>query len=147
VTAIRPWKEAVAMNVEWELVRSGPASGDHGVLLLPGGSCSARSYGAVMAQPALAGTRLVAATLPGHAGTAPPEDFSVESYARLAAKLAAENGCDVVVGFSMGATVAFEMAASGIFCWASASPRGTNRPSSVQSSGPEPFWAGCRRRR
>ncbi len=103
------------MDVDWELVRSGPDTADHGVLLLPGGANAARSYSEVMAQPLLAGTRLVAATLPGNVGTPPPNDFSVENYARLAAELAAGNDCDVVVGFSMGATVALEMAASGAF--------------------------------
>ena len=98
-----------------ELVRSGPETADHGVLLLPGGANAARSYSEVMAQPLLAGTRLIAATLPGNVGTPPPNDFSVESYARLAAELAAANDCDVVVGFSMGASVALEMAASGAF--------------------------------
>jgi pimeloyl-ACP methyl ester carboxylesterase len=68
-----------------------------------------------MAQPALAGVGLVAATLPGHGGTPCPADFSIENTARLAGELAAEIGCDVVVGFSMGATVALEMAASGAF--------------------------------
>ncbi len=101
--------------VEWELVRSGPDAAEHGVLLLPGGACAARQYDEVMSQPALAGTRLVAATLPGHVGTPPPQDFSVENYARDAAKLAAEHRCDVVVGFSMGATVALEMVASQLF--------------------------------
>ncbi len=103
------------MGVDWELVRSGPDAADHGVLLLPGGANGARSYGEVMAQPVLAGTRLVAATLPGHVGTPPPNDFSIENYARLATELAADNDCDVVVGFSMGASVALEMAASGAF--------------------------------
>jgi pimeloyl-ACP methyl ester carboxylesterase len=103
------------MDVQWELVRSGPDTADHGVLLLPGGASAARSYGEVMAQQPLAGTRLVAATLPGHAGAPLPVDFSVESYARLAAELASENDCDVVAGYSMGATVAFEMVASRAF--------------------------------
>ena len=103
------------MGVEWELIRSGPESADHGVLLLPGGANAARSYDEVMVQPVLAGTRLVAATLPGHAGAPPPDDFAVESYASLAAEVAADNGCDVVAGFSMGATVALEMAASRAF--------------------------------
>jgi pimeloyl-ACP methyl ester carboxylesterase len=55
-------------------------------------------------------------TLPGHGGTPPPEDFSIENYARLTAGLAAGFGCDVVLGFSLGASVALEMAASGAFC-------------------------------
>ncbi len=103
------------MGVDWELVRSGPDAAEHGVLLLPGGANAARSYSEVMAQPVLAGTRLVAATLPGNVGTPPPTDFSIENYARLAAELAADHDCDVVVGFSMGASVALEMAASGAF--------------------------------
>jgi pimeloyl-ACP methyl ester carboxylesterase len=112
---VRRAEEAVAMGVDWELVKSGPDNAEPGVLLLPGGLNAARSYAAVMARPVLAGTRLVAATLPGNAGTPPPDDFSIESYARLAAELAVDNGCDVVVGFSMGASVALEMAASGAF--------------------------------
>jgi pimeloyl-ACP methyl ester carboxylesterase len=77
--------------------------------------CSARLYAEVMAEPVLGGTRLVAATLPGHAGAAPPEDFSTEHYARITAALAHDLHADVVVGFSMGATVAYEMAVSGAF--------------------------------
>ena len=103
------------MGVDWELVKSEPDAAEHGVLLLPGGANAARSYSGVMAQPVLAGTRLVAATLPGNVGTPPPTDFSIENYARLAAELAATHKCDVVVGFSMGASVALEMAASGTF--------------------------------
>lgn len=98
-----------------ETIQSGPAEADRTVLLIPGGLNSARSYAELMAQPALSGVRLVAVTLPGHAGAPPPEDFSIESYARLAADLAAELGCDAVVGFSVGASVALEMAASGAF--------------------------------
>jgi pimeloyl-ACP methyl ester carboxylesterase len=103
------------MGVEWQTVRAGADGSGHGVLLLPGGLMAARSYDRVLARPELAGTRLVAATLPGHAGTPPPDDLSVERYAELATELAADNRCDVVVGFSMGATVALEMAASGGF--------------------------------
>src|SRR5437660_1126852 len=100
------------MNVEWDLYEAGPLDAKQTVLLLPGGMCSARSYAEVMAEPALAGTRLVAATLPGHAGAAPPDDFSIENCARLTETLAARIGADVVVGFSMGACVAVEMIAS-----------------------------------
>ncbi len=85
------------------------------MLLLPGGMCGAGSYAEVMAEPALAGTRLIAATLPGHAGAPPPDDYSVESYARLATELATKVGADVLVGFSMGASVAVEMVTSGTF--------------------------------
>jgi len=101
------------MSVEWDVVESGPADAAHGVLLLPGGGCPAAEYGPVMEQPALADVRLVAATLPGHAGTPPPADFSVAHYAEEAAQLAEKYRCDVVAGFSMGATVALEMALAG----------------------------------
>ena len=96
----------------WERRESGPPDAEHRVLLLPGGMCSAMSYNEVMSQPSLAGVGLVAVTLPGHADAAAPSDFSVEHYARLVGGLAADVGCDVVVGFSMGANVALEMVAS-----------------------------------
>jgi pimeloyl-ACP methyl ester carboxylesterase len=103
------------MQIDWELCESGPADADRAVLLLPGGLLRARSYREVMTQPALKQVRLVAATLPGHGGTSPPDDFGIEYAAGLAARLAAEKRCDVVLGFSMGASVALEMAASGAF--------------------------------
>jgi len=103
------------MDTPWEILRSGPANAERSVLLLPGGMCSARSYAEVMAEPGLAETRLVAATMPGHAGAPPPDDFSAENYARLTADLAKSEGVDVVVGFSMGAQVAYEMVVSSLF--------------------------------
>ena len=103
------------MSFEWEIVESGPKSADHTVLLIPGGLNTSRSYAELMAQPTLAGVRLIAVTLPGNGGTPPPEDFSIENYARLTANLAADFGCDVVLGFSLGASVALEMVASGAF--------------------------------
>jgi pimeloyl-ACP methyl ester carboxylesterase len=103
------------MEIDWELREAGPSEANRTVLLLPGGMCSAGSYAVVMAEPALADMRLVAATLPGQAGAPPPDDYSVENYARLTAELARKIGADVVVGFSMGATVAFEMVTSGTF--------------------------------
>ncbi len=103
------------MDTPWEVVESGPVGAERTALLLPGGMCSARSYAEVMAEPAVAGARLVAATMPGHAGARAPHDFSVEEYARITAELAQEVGADVVVGFSMGATVAYEMAVTGVF--------------------------------
>src|SRR4051794_29756546 len=102
-------------DLDWELRESGPADAEHTVLLLPGGMCSARSYAEVMAEPALAGMRLVAATLPGQAGAPPPDDYTVENYARLTAALPEQVGGHVVVGFSMGANVAFEMVVSDNF--------------------------------
>jgi pimeloyl-ACP methyl ester carboxylesterase len=59
--------------------------------------------------------RLIAATLPGHAGAPPPDDYSIENNARLASDLARKVGANVVVGFSMGASVALEMVASASF--------------------------------
>jgi pimeloyl-ACP methyl ester carboxylesterase len=103
------------MTLDWELREQGPADATHTVLLLPGGMCSAGSYAEVMAEPALAGMRLVAATLPGQCGTPPPDDYSVENYARLVSQLVAQVGADIVVGFSMGAVVAVEMAVSRAF--------------------------------
>ncbi len=103
------------MDQAWEFVESGPPDAQRTILLLPGGMCSARSYAEVMAEPALAGIRLVAATLPGHAGTPPPEDFSTDEYARITAELAKSVQADVVVGFSMGAMVAYETVVSGAF--------------------------------
>jgi pimeloyl-ACP methyl ester carboxylesterase len=101
--------------VAWDLRQSGPADARQAALLLPGGMCTADFYDEVMAEPKLADVRLVAATLPGHGGTDAPDDTTVENYARLAGELAAEHGCDVVVGHSMGANVALEMAALGEF--------------------------------
>ena len=103
------------MAVDWQLRESGPTAAERTVLLLPGGMCSAGSYAEVMAQPALAQTRLVAATLPGQAGAPSPDDYSVENYARRVTELATTVGADVVVGFSMGAVVAVEMVMSGSY--------------------------------
>jgi pimeloyl-ACP methyl ester carboxylesterase len=103
------------MDVEWELREAGPPDAEHTLLLLPGGSCGAGSYAEVMAEPALAEMRLVAATLPGNAGAPPPDDYSIENYARFTAELASEVGADVVVGFSNGGNVAIEMIVSGAF--------------------------------
>jgi pimeloyl-ACP methyl ester carboxylesterase len=104
-----------AMAVGWDKVEAGPPGAEHTALLLPGGMCSARSYAEVMAEPALAAVRLVAVTMPGHAGAPPPENFSPEEYARITADLAQDENADVVVGFSMGAMVAYEMVVSGAF--------------------------------
>src|SRR5438876_4033773 len=77
--------------------------------------CSAISCAEVMAESTLANARLLAVTMPGHAGAPPPKDFSTEAYARITAELAKSAGADVVVGFSMGAVVACEMVVSGAF--------------------------------
>ncbi|MFG3056372.1 alpha/beta fold hydrolase [Kitasatospora sp. NPDC048239] len=103
------------MSMDWDLLTSGPADARRTALLLPGGLNPARSYAELMAQPELAGIRLVAATLPGHCGAPAPEGYGIDTAARLAGRLAAEQRCDAVVGFSMGASVALEMVASGAF--------------------------------
>src|SRR3954471_9705919 len=105
----------IVVDLEWEMVESGAVGAKQTVLLLPGGMCSARSYAEVMAEPILAATRMIAVTMPGHAGAPPPNDFSNEAYARITADLAKSEGVDLVAGFSMGAVVAYEMVVSGAF--------------------------------
>ena len=99
----------------WELRESGPAGADHAVLLLPGALATSVFYDDVLAEPKLSEVRFVAATLPGFGGTEPPDDLSMENYARLAGKLAADFHCGAVVGHSLGANVAIEMAGGGHF--------------------------------
>lgn len=106
---------AVAMREAWERLVVGPLDADRSVLLLPGGANAARSFDLVMAEPALSGVRLVATTLPGMAGAPLTGDVSVPGLARKAGELAKEHRCDVVVGFSHGATVAVEMLLAGHF--------------------------------
>jgi pimeloyl-ACP methyl ester carboxylesterase len=99
----------------WELVESGPRDADTTIFLLAGALCTGDFYVDLVAEPALADCRLVAATLPGFAGSPAPTDPSVEASAAYAAQLAREIGADVVVGHSLGANHALEMAASGAF--------------------------------
>ena len=103
------------MRKSWELLVTGPPDADRSVLLLPGGANAARSFNLVMADQALSGVRLVATTLPGMAGARVSEDVSIPALSRRAGELAKEHGCDVVVGFSHGATVALDMVLSGHF--------------------------------
>ena len=103
------------MSERWDVRRAGPAEAPHRVLMIPGGLCNTEFYVDVMAEPAAAGLGMVAVTMPGFGRTAAPEDVSMEHYARLLAGFAAEAGCDVVVGHSMGANLAIEMAALGVF--------------------------------
>ncbi|MFC5668471.1 alpha/beta fold hydrolase [Kitasatospora misakiensis] len=102
---------------EWDIRESGPADAPHRVLLLPGGLCGTVFYADMMAAPPLAEApiRLVAATVPGHAGTVAPADVSMENYAAITGALAAEYGCTAVVGHSIGANIALEMVAAGHF--------------------------------
>jgi pimeloyl-ACP methyl ester carboxylesterase len=108
---------AVREHLGWIVHESGPAGAQHAVLMMPGGLLSWVFFQDVVGdlERRPASLRFVATTLPGHAGTPPPEDLSPVAYARAAARLANDLGCDVVVGHSMGATVAIEMAASGGF--------------------------------
>ncbi|MGW5422169.1 alpha/beta fold hydrolase [Streptomyces sp. NPDC003943] len=103
------------MREPWETLVAGPADARRSVLLLPGGACAARSFDLVVAEPALAGVRLVATTLPGNAGAPLSEDVTIPGLARRAGELAQTHGCDVIVGFSHGATVALETVLSGHF--------------------------------
>jgi len=103
------------MRDSWELLMAGPPEADRSVLLLPGGANAARSFNLVMDEQGLSGVRLVATTLPGMAGAAVAEDVSIPAMSRRAGELAKEHGCDVVVGFSHGATVALDMVLSGHF--------------------------------
>jgi pimeloyl-ACP methyl ester carboxylesterase len=102
-------------EVDWDYRESGPTEAECTVLLLPGGMCSAGSYAEVMAEPVLSGTRLVAATLPGNAGAPPLNDYSIENCARVTTELTKQISADVVVGYSNGASVAFEMVVAGSF--------------------------------
>jgi pimeloyl-ACP methyl ester carboxylesterase len=99
----------------WDIRVCGPESAEQSVLMLPGALATSEFYADLMGEAALAGVRLIAATLPGQGGTPHPADLSIENYAAMASKLAADLGCDVVVGHSLGANVALEMAASGEF--------------------------------
>jgi pimeloyl-ACP methyl ester carboxylesterase len=101
----------------WPIRQSGSSAAEHTVLLLPGGLCTAVFFDDLLEQPSLeaASLRLIATTLPGFGGTPPPDDLSMESYARQATALARELGCDAVLGHSLGANVAIEMAAGAGF--------------------------------
>ena len=103
------------MRESWELLTTGPPHADRSVLLLPGGANAARSFNLVMAEPALSEIRLVATTMPGMAGAPVSDDMSIPALSRKAGELAKEQGCDVVVGFSHGATVVLDMVLSGHF--------------------------------
>ena len=112
-----PADPRVRQHDGWLIREQGPRDATHSVLLLPGALCSSVFYDDLLSEPALADAslRFVATTLPGFGGTTPPTDVSMENYARLAGRLAADVGCDVVVGHSLGANVALEMVAAGEF--------------------------------
>lgn len=101
----------------WQVHESGPADAPHTALLLPGAMLSTAFYDSLMGARALTETpvRLAAVTIPGFAGTPAPQDLRMENYAALYGALAAQHRCDVVVGHSLGANIALEMAAGGHF--------------------------------
>jgi pimeloyl-ACP methyl ester carboxylesterase len=99
----------------WDVRESGPVDAERTVLLLPGGLCTHVAFEPIIAALAHAPIRVVAATLPGFGRTAHPMDLTIENYAALAEKLAADVGADVVAGHSLGGNVALEMAAGGGF--------------------------------
>ncbi len=101
----------------WLLYESGPDVAEHTVLLLPGALASAAFYDDLIAEPSLrrASVRFAATTLPGFGGTEALDDVSIENYARVAGSLAADLGCEAVVGHSLGANIALEMVASSAF--------------------------------
>ncbi|WP_327319441.1 alpha/beta fold hydrolase [Streptomyces sp. NBC_01235] len=103
------------MGERWDVRRAGATNASHRVLMIPGGLCTTEFYADLMAEPAVAGLGMIAVTQPGFGHTEAPEDVSMEHYARLMARFAAEAGCDAVVGHSLGANVAIEMAALGLF--------------------------------
>jgi hypothetical protein len=115
VYGLEPADGEVVVRESWELLTMGPPDADRSVLCLPGGANAARSFNLVMADPALSGVRMVATTLPGMAGAPVTEDASIRALSRRAGELATAQGCDVVVGFSHGATVVLDMVLSGHF--------------------------------
>jgi pimeloyl-ACP methyl ester carboxylesterase len=117
VTSVSGERAVGRDHLGWPLYESGPEVAAHTILLLPGALCSAAFYDDLIAEPSLqsASIRFVATTLPGFGSTEPLDDLSIENYARVAAGVAADLGCDAVVGHSLGANVALEMVASGGF--------------------------------
>lgn len=109
--------QTLRMDDDWDVRTSGPADAGRRALLIPGAMCTTEFFADVMAEPRLAeaGVRTVAATIPGFGRTRAPADVSLENYARLFGRLAADRRCDVVVGHSLGANIALEMAAAGTF--------------------------------
>jgi len=96
----------------WVVREFGPKESQRTALFLPGALASHVFIEDVAAAPELETARLVATTLPGYAGTPAPVDDRIETYASQAGKLAATVGADIVVGHSLGANVALEMAAA-----------------------------------
>jgi pimeloyl-ACP methyl ester carboxylesterase len=111
---VKPMSDTSNPRTDWQWVEVGPPDPRHTVLLLPGGLCTSAFFEDLMSGGALeaASVRMVAVTLPGFGGTKPLGDPSFEGWVDACADLAADLGCDAVVGHSVGANVALEMAAS-----------------------------------
>jgi pimeloyl-ACP methyl ester carboxylesterase len=109
--------EAGREHLGWVLRETGPEGASHTVLLIPGALATPAFYDDLLAEPTIrnAPIRFIATTLPGFGGTQPPDDVSMESYAQLASRLVSDLSCDVVVGHSLGANVAIELASAGDF--------------------------------
>jgi pimeloyl-ACP methyl ester carboxylesterase len=101
-------------RTDWQWVEVGPEDPRFTVLLLPGGLCTSVFFADLMRQHSLedASIRLVAVTLPGFGGTAPLADPSFTGWVDACSELSEDLGCDAVVGHSVGANVALELAAS-----------------------------------
>ena len=104
-------------HLGWLLREAGPENAPRKALLLPGALCTSAFYDDLLGTPAIrnAPIRFIATTLPGFGGTPPPDDVSMESYTKLASRLAADLSCDVIVGHSLGANVAIELVSTGEF--------------------------------
>ena len=80
-------------HLGWVVHEYGPQGADQTVLLLPGALATALFYDDLLAEPEVldGAIRFVATTLPGFGGTPAPDDLSMENYARLAGRLAADH--------------------------------------------------------
>src|SRR3954468_12363190 len=112
---MEPVKPAAVAPGRWDVRESGPLDAERTLLLLPGGMCTTVAMEPIMDALAPSAIRVVAATLPGFGHTWHPEDLSIENYAALTGRLAADVGADLVAGHSLGANVAVEMVAAGSF--------------------------------
>jgi pimeloyl-ACP methyl ester carboxylesterase len=99
----------------WDIKRSGPDDAATTVLLLAGGMCGTTAFDQIASELRDAPVQLVAATIPGMAGSEQPAQPTIEHYAAITGELAAEVGADVVGGHSLGANIALEMAACGAY--------------------------------
>jgi pimeloyl-ACP methyl ester carboxylesterase len=103
----------------WLLVENIPTQTKHKILLLPGLQGSDLVFQKLLNSDFLAneGVHVIAGNPPAFKGLAVPADFnfSIESFATLVEKIAAEEKIDVIVGHSFAANVLIEVAARKIF--------------------------------